>query len=310
MRDDVSITVNYAPYIDEPLGVLLTQSRHRTAQLIPELADGMSYDLTTPYDNYEGLDVNQAVFGAGYLIENFPSLYDMFGKFMAGFDVEVPWGRLFGRIVSREEVDNAVAEDIRQADDNMVKGEMAEYQTGMRSINAVVSSSFIMGKAAMERRRIFALARLSLEKKAELLSMVGTEFSSSLNWAKKIVTGYSELMQDYYLGKTDLDGANYDSSEKKSLWPFYVFDFHKANIGAMQSAKSFKYMPERERSRSDLSKWLLVASYTAQGAQIGGQIGGPWGAVIGALVGFSVGIAAVFIFPDFFESIGMPSGNL
>ena len=297
MADELTISVRYAPYVEEYHQSLLLQSKYWLEDLIPKLSSDnpdATHDIDTPYDNYEGLDVNQTVFGTGYLIENFPSLYDMFGKFMGGFDIEIPWGRIFGRIVTREEADRAVAEEMKQADDQMIKGEMAEYQTGMRSINAVVSSSFIMGKAVMERQRIFALARLSLEKKAELLSMVGTEFSSSLNWAKKIVTGYSELMQDYYLGKMDLDGANYDSSEKKSLWPFYIFDFYRANIGAMGKAKVSKYMPSRERS--DVSKALMVASYTAQGAQIGGQIGGPYGAVIGGVIGLITGLAIVFLF--------------
>ena len=290
---DLTISVNYAGYVETAHNVLLTQTRHRVASLVPELDDGDSYALSTPYDDYTGVDANVALFGTGYLIDSFPSLYDMFGKFMAGFDIEVPWGRIFGRIVTREESDNAVAEEMKQADDDMVKGEMMEYQVGMRTINAVPTSSFVVGRSIFERNRLMLMARIGLEKKADLLWSVGKEFGSSLSWAKKIITGYAEIMQDYYLGKTDLDGAYYDAVEKKALWPFYVFDFERANIGAMQKAKVYKYMPDRERS--DVSKGLLVASYVATGASYGAQFGGGYGAIIGGVIGLLLGLAMVFL---------------
>lgn len=290
---DLTITVNYAEYVENYHGNLLLQSKYRVEDLVPELSPNASHDITTPYDDYEGVDANVALFGTGYMVDSFPSLYDMFGKFMAGYDIEVPWGRIFGRIVSSEEADRATAEEMEQADDDMVKGELMNYQVGMREINAVPTSSFVVGKSIFERNRLILMAKIGLEKKADLLWTVGGEFASSLNWAKKIITGYAEIMQDYYLGKVDLDGAHYDSLEKKALWPFYVFDFNRANIGAMQKAKAYKYMPERERS--DVSKALLVLSYVATGASYGAQFGGGYGAVIGGIIGLFVGLAMVFL---------------
>ena len=284
--DEISIAYTYAGYIQGPHKDFIATSRRRTEELIPE---GYEREWGTPWDNYYDLGVEQALFGTGYLIGNFPSLYDMFGKFMADFDLEVPWGKIFGRIVTREEADRVVAEEMEQFDDDMMQGIMASYQTSMRAINAVVTSSFIIGKSVMERNRLMQLAKLSLEKKADLLLTVGKDFGISLSWAKKVVTGYAEIMQDYYLGKMDLDGGKYDAIEKKYLWPFYVFDFHRANLAGMENAKAFKYMPERERS--DVSKGLLVASYVAQGATYGAQIGGGYGALIGGVIGLLIGLA-------------------
>lgn len=279
---DKSVTKRYAPYVESYhsnfLGTIALQR------------DAVIYD--SPFADYDFVDVSNAFFGMGYVIGNFPSLFDMFGKFMSGLDLEVLWSTSFNRVTGKPEIDIAVSKEIELADDKMVKGDLAEFQVDMRNMNAVPSSSFIIGKAVMEDKRLKVIAKISLDIKERLLSEVGKEYTSFLNWEKKTVATYAEIMKAYFIHESEIDNVNYTFASKDTLWPLAILSHEGQALGTMQGIAGYKHLAVK-RKRSDISKVLLVASYAVTGAIIGTQIGGYVGAIVGAVVGFIVGIAAV-----------------
>ena len=281
---DKQVTTRYAPYIEAHHSDFLnitTECREATID-------------NSPFTDYTGLDIDTAFFGMGYVLSNFPSLYDMFGKFMAGLDIENSWNSIMQSSIFCPQANTIVEERMKIVDDKIDTETLPNFMMQMRNINAVNSSSFIIGKAAIEDNRVKERARISLDVYMELINKAEERYIAFLNWLKKVITTYAEILKGYFQHKTDVDSANYTFAVRDKLWPFEVLDYERANIAAMQGTRAIdRRMAARERSM--VSKVLLVAAYTVQGAYIGAQIGGgPVGAVIGGIIGFVVGIAMIF----------------
>lgn len=276
---DQTTEKRYAPYIESKHEDFLNAT---VANRV--LNDAPDYTVT---------EANDAFLGVGYALSNFPSLYDMYGKFMAGFDIEVLWSSVFENKLNKSEINTDVTAEIKLADEKMVKGELADFQLNMRSVNAVPTSSFVMGRAVLEDKRIKAIAKIRLDAKTKLIPEIGLEFATHLNWGKKTITTYANIMKNYFLYKIDQDDANYTFESRTTLWPFTSLAFEGAALGTMQGVTSFKKTMS-PRERSTISKVLLVSSYTVSGGYLGASFG-PHGAIISAAIGFVIGLAMVFL---------------
>lgn len=276
---DQTVNIRYAPYIE---------TKHKTfLDLIASNRSNIIYD--SPYSDFNELDIESSFFGAGYVISNFPSLYDMFGKFMVGLDLGSLWSKVFTNAYDQSEVNETVLNNSIIIEDN--KTEITDFQLGMRNINAVSTSSFIIGKAILEDKKIKAFSQRSLISKLKILKSINQDFNTRLNWGRKIVINYALIMKEYFLWTTDYDDTNYVMTVNDKLWPFTVLDFERAALRTMQGMESIK--KSFVRDRSTISKALLIASYTASGAFYGSYFG-PWGTGIGAVIGTFVGIAQVY----------------
>ena len=242
---------------------------------------------------YTSQEASAAFLGIGYAISNFPSLYDMFGKFMAGLDIESLWNSVFENNFDRPEVTADLVASIEIIDDKTIRKKLSDFQLRLRGINAVSTSSFVIGRAVIEDKRIKDISKVSIKSKKSLLPEIGKEYATQLNWNKKTLTDYALVMKEYFLWKTDQDSANYSFASRNALWPLTSLAFEGAALGVMQSAAVFNKTME-PRERSTVSKVLLVASYTATGAYYGSAFG-PWGTVIGGVIGFIIGIAIIYL---------------
>jgi len=278
---DKQITKRYAPYIEAHHANFLNMVQENREAVISN----------SPFTLYTDIEVDDTFFGTSYLISSFPSLYDMFGKFMAGFDVETLWGNLARDVLNKSEADTAIAAEMKIINEQ-TDVKLADFQIEMRNLNAVASSSFVIGKAVIEDERVKALSRISGNAKFQLIPNIQNRFNAVLNWNKETIRIYAETMKSYFMTKTDVDEGNYTFDVRDKLWPFTVLDFERAALGALQGATYQKTMAPRERSM--ISKVLLVSSYTVTGAYIGSVIPGV-GTVIGGVIGFFVGLAMIFL---------------
>ncbi|MBE3140300.1 MAG: hypothetical protein IMZ53_06925 [Thermoplasmata archaeon] len=280
---DVTKTRRYAPYIEEHHSDFLGITVARRVIMIND----------SPFADYSPVETSDAFFGLGYLISSFPSLYDMFGKRMVGLDIETIWNSAFGKIVNDPNINVNILEDMKLIDDGIIKGELADFQVNMRNLNAVATSSFVVGKAVTEDKRIKTLAKMSLETKGELLSGIGKEYAVHLNWEKVTITVYAKAMKDYFMYTSMMDDVNTNFASRDSLWPFTVLSFEGAALGTMQSV--FAWRKQMTRARSGISTVLSIASDTVTGAVVGFAVGGYIGAIVGAVIGIIVGIARMLL---------------
>lgn len=277
---DTTVEKRYSPYIETQHAEFLSITATRRDVIISD----------SPFADYSPIEINEAFFGLGYLISSFPSLYDMFGKHMAGLDIDSLWNSIFEKTVGDPNIDVTILEDMKLIDDEMVKGELADYQLKMRDLNAVATSSFVVGKAVTEDKRIKYLASISLEAKVALLDSAGKAYATRLNWEKTEVTVYARTMKAYFMFAAMMTNVNTNFASRELLWPFTVLSFEGVALGTLQGTASWqKKMLSRERST--VSTVLSISSYTVTGVVIGTEILPGWGTLIGGVVGFVVGIA-------------------
>jgi hypothetical protein len=281
---DKSKMVRYAPYVETRWGSLLdTVASNRSGMI-----------LASPYGGYVDQNVSDAMFGVGRVISDFPSLYDMFGKFLSGLDIEATWTEVFGDQKQLVEVSGLVKADLTFLDDGLNLEDIPAFKLDMRNKNAVISSSFVVGKSMIESDRTKGLAKLSAEARFSLLPGDATRHNMMLNWNKGVIDSYANVMKLYYMTAVTGTEADHLFAAKNTLWPFDVLDFERAVLGTMKQQAGYS-KTSLQRKRSLISKILLVSSQVITGAVIGNMVGGPVGAIVGAVVGFVVGLAQVLM---------------
>jgi len=293
--------IRYAPYIEaKHTNFLETVYSSREAVI-----------NDSPFSDYTDIEVDDAFFGAGYTIASFPALYDMFGKFMAGLDIEVLWDQIYESTLESSVVNDLVSAEGELLDDEIAENSLPRIQTGMRDMNSVMSSSFVVGKSILEDTRTKVINKFSADLKYRLIPIAQERWQSHLNWNKLVIGMYSEIMKLYFSAKTDVDEVNYAMAAKERLWPFTVLDFERAALGALQGATNSKSDVAGASTTARVLSGAL--SGAAMGAMVGGQIAPATaqigtagtagyqaatsgGAGMGAVVGAGLGIAAAYTY--------------
>jgi len=310
---DSEMTVRYAPYIEDHHAEFLnTVQAHRQAligsggsgtielrgtggvlgwfgRLVDDIYDRQSAqgiadaDIVThdsPFINFDNIEVELAFFGTGYTISSFPTMYDMFGKFMAGLDVDTLYSQIFEDTVNAPEVNDLVAAESDLIEDDVVEAVTA-IELGMRDINSVMSSTFVVARAIPRDTKVKALEKFRSELKYRLIPVATQRWQTHLEWNKGVIMTYAEVMKLYYSVKMDVDDFNYNMAVKHDLWPFTVLDWERAALGALQGAT--KTTSEVAGS----SKFGNAVSGALSGAAAGAMIAGPTGAVVGGVLGLA-----------------------
>jgi len=272
---DATTEVRYAPYIEDAHKAYM----ETIATVVDERLE------LNPFDDYEVYDINDTFFGAGYTITSFPSLYDMYGKFMAGLDIEVLWDQMFQSTLYSPEVSNLVSAESDLLDDNIEEKVLPRFKLGLRDVNAVMSSSFVIGEALIESARVKSISKFSAELKYRLIPIVVDRWKAHLDWNRGVITTYMEIMKLYFLARIDFDNHNQENDTKKVLWPFTLYDYKRVSIGMLNGAIN---------STTDVagaSRGQSILGGAMSGAGLGASIGGEdsWGAGIGAVVGGVLG---------------------
>jgi hypothetical protein len=254
--------IRYAPYIEVRHSDFLNSVYSARVRAISN----------SPFVAYTDIEVDDAFFGAGYAISSFPSLYDMYGKFMAGLDIEALWTQEYNDTINSPVVNALIAAEGALIDDEIETTSLPRLQTGMRDMNAVMSSSFVVGKSLLEDTRTKVIAKFSADLKYRLIPIAQSRWQTHLDWNKQVVSIYAEIMKLYFSAKTDVDEINYAMAAKNILWPFTVLDFERAAVGALQGATNSK---QDVAGASTASRVLSGAlSGAAMGAMVGSQITG------------------------------------
>lgn len=264
---NTSTRVKYAEYIE---------TRHKS--FLANIATRRDYVINdSPFANYTEIEVDDAFFGSGYTIASFPSLYDMYGKFMAGLDIEALWSQLFEDTVNSTVVNTLVAAENDLIDDEIEESSLPNLQIGMRDINSVMSSSYIVGKTLIEDTKTKRISKFSADLKYKLIPIAQRRWEAHLDWNKLVIGVYAEIMKLYFSAKTDVDEVNYAMASKHRLWPFTVLDFERAALGALQGAMTSKTDVAGASTASKVIAGALNGA--AMGAMVGGQITQTAGAV-------------------------------
>jgi len=267
-------TVRYAEYIEDKHKEFLEKT--------VELRDIAL--ASNPYDGYENIPVDVGFFGAGYTMASFPSLYDMYGKFMAGLNIEAVWSELFESTVNGPEVGNLVRAESAFLKDELDSTVVPRFMTGMRDMNAVMSSTFVIGKALLEDSRQKAVAKFSAELRYKLIPIAEDRWKAHLAWNTSVISIYMDVMKHYFTIKQGIEEGNLEIAAKSALWGMDILDYEKANLGALQGAV------KSNTKQSGASTGAKVLGGALSGAAMGASTGNPYAAAAGAVIGGIAGL--------------------
>ena len=274
--DEMETTTRFADYIEDHHKVFL--------DIMAEKAHAIM-DLS-PFSDFTNVEVEVGFFGSGYVLSSFPSLYDMYGKFMAGLDVEYLFNQAFEGTTDGAIVHGLISEQASELSYDLENDIIPRYEVGMRDINAVMSGTFVIGKAMLETKRMKELSKFSAELRYKMIPVAVERWKTHLDWNKQVTATYMDILKLYIDSALAVDSHNYEMHAKDSLWPFTVLDYERVALGCLTGAT---------KSTQDVAG----ASSTKAGRAIGGamvgaaagmQVGGPIGAGIGGILGLGAGL--------------------
>jgi len=251
----------------------------------------------SPYVDFTYDNIDEDFFGIGYLISSYASLYDMFGKFMAGLDLESLWKDSAIAILTPSEIHAYAIEEKRKLDDRIDMETLPMYQRIMRDLNAVGSSSFVIGCTNIEDERVKEFAKISLDATTKLLVKAEDKFITELGWCRDMIGNYAKIMKKYFSYRIDTDTKRYTLLAEDVLWPFTVLDYERRALNAL-GPQWLENNQDKVDNWYEKNKTLVgavsILMWTIQGAYIGSSYP-PYGTVIGAVIGFVIGVALYFL---------------
>ncbi len=201
-------------------------------------------------------------------------------------------------------VDDMVDAFSDKLDENINNTVLPRFQAGMRDINAVQSSAFVVGEAVIWANRDTALAAFDAEARLRqehdiglrAIGAIHTAYDLELNAAKTMLEykkASSHLQVD--TGRLDIvankeykDGM-IEMKEGDSRWPYEVLTYG-GNLMSSIGGGSVQTMGRKSAAASAIGGGISGA---AAGASIGatyGSSGGPYGAIIGGVLGAAAGL--------------------
>lgn len=279
-------TVRYAPYLEAFHSRILDHGGSDSPDL--SFIDAFNVALgMSPYGAYEQVDVDEGFFGmttddptVTYEIKNFPSLWDMFGKFMGGLDIHDLWGQIYEDVIQGPEITNAVTAQSDLLQDDIDTQVMPRFLAGMRDINSVQATTFVIGKAIIQDAHVKSMNKFSTQIRLHALSISNEQWIKHLDWDKTVVTVFAEMFKLYYTARIDVDRANLEYQAKDGMWDVNLFENARAILGAM--AGSAAATPQNEPSQAQ-----KAIGGAMSGAAAGAMIAGPTGAIIGGVLGLA-----------------------
>lgn len=273
---DSTNTVRYAPYIEA----------HHTTFLNVSEAAGITARESNPYGSYSDINFDIAFFGAGQTIANFSSLFGLHKSLLINLDTEALWVAILGNTQNNSAITDAVTAQAALIDDEIDTTVVPRFQAGMRDINSVISSSFVIGKSLIEDGRNKKVAEFAADLKYKMIPVAASRWAMRLEWNKAVVSNYLQILNFAVNTQFGEDDRNFDFAAREALWPFTVLDYERANLGALQGAISGK------SSVAGASQTQRTIGGVMSGAAMGAQLSG--GTPIGAVAGGLFGLAASF----------------
>ena len=265
---DSETSIRYAPYIESAHQSFLSRVAAQSNAAI----------ASNPYSGLDDIPVDVGFFGTGYALSSFPSVYDMYGKFVAGLNIEAIWNELFTDTMENGQISALVTAHSAQLQDDIVTEALPTFEAGMRDIGAVNSSSFVVGRALIQDSKNKSVAKFTAELKFKLLPLIQSRFQDHLGWNQQVIGTYLNLAKHYFTIKHDITSLNYGLKDNKGRWAMEILDYERAALGALQGATKSK------TSGGGASDGQKALGGALSGAAAGASFG-PWGAAIGAVVG-------------------------
>lgn len=166
---------------------------------------------------------------------------------------------------------------------------IGRFEAGMRDINAVQTSSFVLGKAALYARVGIELSRLTgemrlktiadrnrgvIEGSFQLFDGIGKFAASRL----ALVTLYLDKCKVDIIAKKEQNERQLDLDVEEARWPFYLYQQAGNLLGSIGSGGGAASAINKPNPAASALGGMMAGAAA-------GSVAGPYGAIIGAVIG-------------------------
>jgi hypothetical protein len=278
---DSQTTYRFAPYLEDAHARLISYGWNYATP-----GSGL---FTSPYASYTVPNPDDGFFGTGYVLASFPSLYDMFGKFVAGLDVEALYSQIYSDTVTSPITNDLIAAHSSNLQDDIDQVAWPRIAAGMRDIGAVMSSSFITARTQLQAQKAKAVTDFAARVKTHAMDITVQRWGRHLEWNSHTIEQYRSMIQLYFAAKSDYINTKSEIDSRNILWPFTVLEHQRVIIGTLNGAGGAAV-----KGDSKVAKAIGgVMSGAAMGAMVGNAvpgIGTAMGAVAGGVLGLAGGL--------------------
>lgn len=236
----------------------------------------------SPFNDYILKSVEDTFGTATYAV------YELFDKFV---DLDIPafYRKVVDGVVTSEIKDALMKSTLDLYEEDYQMTVLPRFQSGMRDVNAALSSAFLVGMSLMESSRAKHIAKLSADVNFKLLDIATEVFKTAVDWNKTIVTQNTEISRIFLAGLLDERKFNAETDAKDHLWDLRVWEYGAHVMSSISGGTAAQNGEESSTVQNVLGGAMSGA---AMGAQIGSYTGNAGiGAGIGGLLG---GIGGLF----------------
>jgi hypothetical protein len=224
--------IHYADYLETNHKALIS-----TAWDLWDAVMSTPYD-ERPYSNWGDhlTDPAPAFFGIGYVMSDYPTMFDMFGKFMAGLDVETLNSQILQDALYGPVVEEAVSAAVAIIDSDINAHSYPRFEEGMADINAVMDSEFMMGRSFIEDGRNRGVAKYISDIHLHMIDVGQQRWVHHLQWNAQVISHYLSIFHTYFGEETQYNSTRYSLATAEHLWPFTVLGHVREFVAALNGA--------------------------------------------------------------------------
>ncbi len=225
-----------------------------------------------------------------------------FAAILAGISDTADWATLYTQSVATIEavtdvdIDADVVAFGNQLDDELTTRVLPRFRAGMRDINAVVSTAFVIGQGVIEAFRTRDVAkhasglRLTIASERTRQYLEGTNqmlqlMIQRINWEDSYVKTSIESNRIKIVAKSEENAANLEIDKSDALWDLEAFQYGANLLAGIGGGTAQPQGNKPSTLQSVLGGALSGASAGAM-ATGGNPIGAVVGGVLGAASGF------------------------
>jgi len=192
-------------------------------------------------------------------------------------------------VVDDEYITADVAAFADLEDDQITNTILPAFQTGMRDVNAVYSSAFVMGEAFIYGMRDRDVAKYTSELRIKLnhqrIELIRASTEVMIGTLMKRVE-FEQSVAHYTIEANRLGIIGFKEQDEKDLvitdmdarWDMDVYQYGANLLAGISGASN------RPGGQAEMSRGQSAMQGVAAGASVG-SVGGPYGAAIGAVIG-------------------------
>ena len=199
---------------------------------------------------------------------------------------------LISNVLSDSRIDNAVNEYASDLDARLVSDILPRFEAGMRDINAVMSSAFVIGRAIIEENQDRQVAKYSADLHMRAFSddairVIGLK----LEYQRIASAMLSESYRMKIVAKKEENDVNIKIDEEDALWDLSIFQYGSNLLASIGGGVANPKAKGPSTAQSAIGGALSGA---ASGAMVGSAVPGI-GTGIGAIAGGVLGAASAFL---------------